>query len=112
MRLRAHMDLRAAIRFPVSYPVILTAACLESRGCLVNLSVWGCAMRAPAGLCRGDRCSLALLVPNEDAPLLIDLARVRWTTGQEFGVEFLNMTTSTRSRLRRFLLALKTAPVC
>lgn len=112
MRLRAHMDLRAAMRFPVSCPVLLTADRLESRGCLVNLSVWGCAMRAPAGLCRGNRCSLTLLMPNDAPPLLIDLARVRWSAGQEFGVEFLNMTTPTRSRLRRFLLVLKTASVC
>lgn len=110
--LGARMDLRAAIRLPVSCPVVLTAGCLEGRGCLINLSVWGCAMRAPVGVRRGDRCTVALLMPDEDAPLLIQLARVRWSTGRECGVEFLNMTAPARSRLRRFLLALRAASPC
>ncbi len=110
--LRAHMDLRAAIRFPVSCRVLLTTNGLESRVSLLNISVWGCAARGSIEVHRGDRCGLCLLIPNGDGPLLIDMARVRWSTGKEFGVEFLNMTTPTRSRLRRFLLTLRTAALC
>ncbi len=106
------MDLRAAIRFPLSCPVILTTESLESRGSLLNISVWGCAVRGPADVRRGDRCVLALLMPSGNGPLMIDLARVRWSTRAELGVEFLNMTALTRSRLRRYLLTLRTATVC
>ena len=65
-------------------------------------------MRGLVEVHRGDRCSLSLLIVNGDGPLMIDLARVRWSTGKEFGVEFLNMATPARSRLRRFLLTLRT----
>ncbi len=106
------MDLRAATRFPVSCPVMLTAESLQSRGSLLNLSVWGCAARGPAEVRRGDRCSLSLVIPNGAGHLVIDLARVRWSAGGEFGLEFLNMTTPARSRLRRFLLDLRTASLC
>lgn len=106
------MDLRAGIRFPVSCPVVVTAGPLESRGSLLNLSVWGCAMRGSIVVRRGDRCSLSMLMPNGTGLLVIDLARVRWRAGEEFGLEFLNMTAPVRSRLRRFLLDLKTTSRC
>ncbi len=111
-RLTTLMDLRAAIRFPASCQVVLATDGLESRGSLLNISVWGCAVRGLVDVHRGDRCGLCLLMPNGDGPLLIDLARVRWSTGKESGIEFLNMTTPTRSRLRRFLLTLRTASLC
>lgn len=106
------MDLRSAIRFSHSCPVVLTEDSLEGRGYLLNISVWGCAVRGSFDLRRGDRCGLVLLMPNGIGPLTIDLARVRWSAGTELGVEFLNMTTLTRSRLRRFLLSLRTASLC
>lgn len=112
MRLRIPIDLRAATRFPVSCPVVLTADSLESRASLLNLSVWGCAARGDAGVRRGDRCSLSLVMPNGGGHLVIDLARIRWSTGGEFGLEFLNMSTPARSRLRRFLLDLRAASLC
>lgn len=103
------MDLRAAVRFPVSCPVVIESGPVESRGSVFNLSVWGCAVRGSLAVRRGDRCSLSLLMPNGTGLVVIDLARVRWSTDGALGLEFLNMTAPARARLRRFLLDLRTA---
>lgn len=108
MHMRIPLDLRGALRLPVSCSAVITRGCRESRVLLVNLSVWGCAVRGPFAGERGDRCGLFLIVPDAEGPLPIDLARVRWKAGADFGVEFLTMPVRSRSRLRRFLLELRT----
>lgn len=103
------MDLRAAVRFPVSCPVVIESGRLESRASIFNLSVWGCAVHGSLRARRGDRCSLSVFMPNGTGLVVIDLARVRWSTDGTLGLEFLNMTAPARARLRRFLLDLRMA---
>lgn len=104
------MDLRSSLRFHVHCPVVLTAQDLRARGTVFNLSVWGCAVASTSRVPSGSRLVLHLVIPHQPTPLPVELARVRWTNGRKFGLEFLNMPRETRAQLRQFLLNLRTGP--
>ena len=106
------MDLRSAPRFPVHFPVLLGSNEIVGKGTIRNLSVWGCAVSSTAGVHRGDRLGLLLIVPDPHTPVAIDLAKVRWATPKEFGLEFLTMPHKSRTHLREFLLSLRRASAC
>ena len=44
------------------------------------------------------------------SPLEIELAEVRWSTGREFGLEFLRMASQERQRLLHILKSLEPGP--
>ena len=100
------MDLRSSRRFHVHCPVVLTAQDVRARGTVFNLSVWGCGVASTSRVQSGSRLVLHLVIPHQTTPLPVELARVRWTNGRTFGLEFLNMPRETRAQLREFLLNL------
>jgi hypothetical protein len=55
----------------------------------------------PAGLYVGVSFSL----PDHRPPLQVELAAVRWSRRNQFGVEFLSISKESRSRLQEFLAA-------
>ncbi|HLZ35894.1 MAG TPA: hypothetical protein VKP13_17965 [Nitrospira sp.] len=48
-------------------------------------------------------------VPRFDHPLHVPLAVIRWSSGQEFGMEFIQMEPDDQKRLRELIQAIKTA---
>jgi len=44
-------------------------------------------------------------VPRYEHPLYVGLAEVRWSQGQEFGVEFIHMELEDRHRLAQVIRA-------
>lgn len=106
------MDHRSSQRFSVHHPIVLSSDHLLGEGTVHNLSIWGCRVESTTRVLQGMRLRLDLLVREEDGPMPIGLARVRWVDGWQFGAEFLTMPKETRMRLRRYLLSLHTHNSC
>ncbi len=102
----APVDHRTSVRFAVCFPALITRARREGAGRVSNLSVWGCSLQSARPLRKGDRLAVQLWIPAQDAPVHVDLARVRWANPTRCGVEFLAMPRESRARLRQLLISL------
>ncbi len=92
---------RTYLRFPVSYPVIFAGAPFTGEGRVVNLSLTGCSVQSPRTVLQGSFITLHLWVPDPSTSLRVELARVRWTQAEAFGVEFIRLPSIARQRLDR-----------
>jgi hypothetical protein len=76
---------------------------LMGDGSVVNLSQRGLGIQGNAAVEKGMELTLFLYLPDGQDPLFVMEARVAWSTGHRFGVEFLKMNLRERNRLRYFL---------
>ncbi len=93
------MDLRNALRSPTQGSVLLTGEHASGEGALLNLSASGCAVQSTMLVRKGAYLELALVVPDQETPVPIELARVRWVSGVRFGLHFLAVGDDVRLRL-------------
>jgi c-di-GMP-binding flagellar brake protein YcgR len=99
-------DRRAAQRVPVQIMVRFSAT--ESfqhvgHGVALDLSESGCKLCSAHVLPIGSFWDLYLTIPETSRPVLISEVRVIWAVEDEYGIEFLLVTTRERTRLRRFI---------
>ncbi|GAB1722051.1 MAG: hypothetical protein GDA65_11390 [Nitrospira sp. CR1.1] len=88
----------------VHYQVSLSAeSAMSGEGRLLDLSVEGCRMEGAHHLPINTYLSLRLTISPKEAPVLIDLAAVRWTRGTVCGIHFLFLRPSQTARLQTFL---------
>ena len=93
------------------------AELVAGEGVGLDLSVRGCRVRvsrfeSPTRLTRGTELLVHLILPENDhySPVDVERAVVQWTEGNEFGAEFLQLTTEAAERIRRFVSTLGTGP--
>ena len=72
-------------------------------GTVVDLSNKGLGIRGNMPVKPGMEMTLFLYLPDGQDPLFVMEARVSWSKGCLFGVEFLKMNLRERNRLRYFL---------
>ncbi len=60
-------------------------------------------MRSDVPVQGGDFLEVELSLPNDNSPVSIELAVVRWTQEGEFGLDFLRINPDEQARLRRFV---------
>jgi hypothetical protein len=102
------MDLRRHQRFPVHFHSLLSGPKLsESVGTIVNLSEGGCCVETDSRVYTGIQLALRLHVPEEETPIRIDQAAVRWNRGREIGVGFITVAPPHKERLEQLLERLK-----
>ena len=99
----ARLHSRTYHRFPLFYPVIFGGAPFVGEGVLTNLSMTGCSVLCDREVLRGSDVRVSVLLPDQTAALSIDLGRIRWVQGNQFGVEFVLLPLETRQRLNRTL---------
>src|SRR3954468_10164653 len=94
-------------RIPVRCPVQFThEEGVTGAGTLFNLSFGGCAVHSTVPVSDGMLITLQFPSRENDPPISIEMARVRWATMQEFGVEFLMVLRKERKKLDRLLRAI------
>ncbi len=100
MDLRKHT--RHRVRFRSSFSSTDT---VSGEGTLLDLSVGGCRISSTTGVAKGTGLELRLyLTPeNQESPLVIQQAEVRWTKKSEFGVRFTQLTAETQEKIRSFI---------
>ncbi len=76
----------------------------------MELSVRGCRISSPTRVTRGTELQLQLILPENEhySPVDVERAVVQWTEGDEFGAEFLQLTTEAAERIRQFARTLGT----
>ena len=113
------MDARQFPRFAVQCPIAFSGDHITGKGTVMNLSKNGWKVvsnqRVPDGACLALRVSLPFgsypIMTRYYSRLEVDLAVVRWSTGGEFGLEFISMETGEWKRIRQFLKTLEPSRV-
>ncbi len=113
------MDTRKLPRFPVQCLITFSGDHIAGEGTVMNLSKNGWKVvsnrRVPDGACLALRMSLPVashpIMTHYYSPLEVDLAVVRWSTGREFGLEFISMETGEWKRIRQFVKTLEPSRV-
>ncbi len=97
------MDARKHSRFQVQIPIWFAELPTVGDGIVRNLSTGGCAVTSAQTAQRGAYPSLRLSLPDQEEPVKVDLAVVRWSGGGAFGVEFLRMGDEAWERIHHFV---------
>jgi hypothetical protein len=92
-------------RYRVDCPIAFVIEGVAGTGTVFNLSEQGCAVESPAPVPGEGYASASITLPEQADPVLVDLARVRWVTRAEFGLEFRILSRMARRRLQQFLFA-------
>lgn len=82
----------------------LTAEGLTS-GTLIDLSPHGWRVFGERPVMHGATLSMHVYLPDQSLPLDIEAATVRWSNGQEFGVEITSLSPEAAARLSDYLQA-------
>ena len=72
-------------------------------GNLINLSTGCCAIESETLFQRGDYLGLRVYLPNQEMPVEVEVAAVRWASGREHGLEFIRIHDDVQKRLRAIL---------
>ena len=101
--LRGQTRLRVQFRGLFSTGVTMVGG----EGFLQDLSHYGCRMESDTPLRPGTELELCLFYGSREVvPIRVELATVRWATGQEFGVKFLRLQSHEEARLRQVIAEL------
>lgn len=98
-------------RVRVQFPIGIIGDLLDGKGEVLNLSTGGCRVRGDNSLKQSPYLRLLLHPPNGASPIKVELAVVRWVSGEEYGLQFIRMNADHQTRLRQFLRLLEMGPV-
>ncbi len=104
------MDSRQSPRYILDGAVTFKGDAACGAGLVLNLSTAGCAIRSETLVQRGDYIDLSVHIPQQEDPVKIDLAAVRWVQGRQFGLEFIRIKREIQEQLRT-LLTLEEKPL-
>ena len=97
------MNPRKSPRFVVEFPVSFIGD-YGGSGIVTNLSIGGCDIEsADVAMEVNAILTLHLYLSSEDVPIQIDAARVPWSMGNKFGMEFLSVEEKEHERLQRYI---------
>ena len=97
------MQERKHVRFAVQRPVSFRGDLLSGEGTILNISRQGCAILSDTALETEAYLQLHLQLLEQEQPVHVDLAAVRWSTARKFGVEFIKMHHDVGERLKQFV---------
>jgi PilZ domain-containing protein len=97
------MKSRKHPRYRVEYCGSFSGEGVRAPGVILDLSPSGCRARSdsPSGI--GESLGVLIDVPRYQTPLHVTRAVVRWSKGQEFGMEFLHIELDDEQRLNQLM---------
>ncbi|MGH7204768.1 MAG: PilZ domain-containing protein [Nitrospiraceae bacterium] len=101
------MELRKNLRFAIQLPISFKGDRIAGEGVVFNLSLEGCAVGSDTSIQPGTYLELRIQTYQQELPVEVELAAVRWSEGQEFGLEFIRIMAEEQERLRRFVKTLE-----
>ncbi len=101
------MEGRKHTRFAVQLPVSFGENQISNRGTILNVSAEGCAITSEAIVETAVYLQLAMQLREQEGPVQVDLAAVRWSSATKFGVEFIKIRPEEEQRLKKFVKALE-----
>ena len=103
------MDQRKHDRVRVEYLASLSGSSYRAKGTILNLSVGGCRIRTTFMIKKDDCLGVLIDIPKYDRPLYVSRAEVRWSGGQDFGMEFIQIEMEDQQRLGETIRAIEAA---
>ncbi len=97
------MIARYGPRVAVSCGVVMAGTQSFSEGRVLDVSSPGCLIECVHTLRIGDYVQLRVFLPDQDSPLNIPLAAVRWVDSTRVGLEFIKSSEEDQLRLSRFV---------
>ena len=83
------MEQRKNLRFHVQFRSSFSSiAMVGGEGSVVDLSIRGCRIESPIDVQPGASLELRIVAIEHEPPIQIQAAIVRWSRGQQFGLEF------------------------
>ena len=95
-------SIRSFQRFPLYCSVTYNAGPFQGRGTVWNLSCAGFRLYGDLPMRPEETLSLTVTLPNEQR-IEIPQAVVRWSRGQEFAVENMEIEPHTQARLKHYV---------
>jgi len=80
---------------------------LEGEATVLDISTNGCRATSLTEIKVGLSLKLSLFLQDQQWPLRIDEAAVRWVDGRTFGLEFIGIRPAQRERLRAIVMKSK-----
>jgi len=102
------MEKRKCPRFPVMLPAVFFGE-RAGGGLVVDVSLEGSRIRSAVPMQKGDYVRIRIDLIGDT--LTGDLAVVRWSRKEEFGVELIRMAPDQQTRLREFLHLFNATPL-
>ena len=87
------METRHRLRLPLRSPVIFACDEFVGEGTVVDLGVPGCAVESDIAPLPSDYVRLHVLMPDEEGPLEVGLAKVVWRKTAAVGIEYVKVHT-------------------
>lgn len=97
------MKARYSERIAANVPVSITMGSLVWKGRILDLSIVGCLIESTVSVKKGDSLQLRLSLPGLESSFSVALAAVRWTSGSQFGVEFIKMNERDQRQLNQVM---------
>jgi hypothetical protein len=101
------MQERKHVRFAVQRPVSFRGDFVAGSGTVLDISRQGCAIVSDTVADANAYLQLTVQLLEEEDPVRVDLAAVRWATAKRFGVEFIKMPQEVGERLKQFVKMLE-----
>ena len=97
------MKSRKHPRYRVEYCGSFSGERIRAPGVILDLSPSGCRARSDSPSTIGEALRVLIDVPRYETPLQVTRAVVRWSKGQEFGIEFIQMESADEQRLNQLM---------
>ena len=95
-------------RFAVELPCLYSIGHNQDwNGTAVNLSRGGCAIRGVTPVQKSHFLEVRIFMAANQPPIEVLFAPVRWTTGEQFGVEFITLVPRDVERLQTYLSSIE-----
>jgi hypothetical protein len=105
------MEHRKDPRFPVQFRSSFSSINIVSGiGILGDLSVRGCRVLSAVQVRPGTEVELRIEISDQEPPLQVNRAVVRWCRGGNFGLEFVSLTADQWARLQHVVKGLEAEP--
>jgi hypothetical protein len=105
------MEQRKNLRFPVKFRSSFSSIGLVGgEGSVVDLSIRGCRIESPIDAHPGASLDIRIKVIENEPPIHIQAAIVRWSRGEEFGLEFEVIAPTEWAHLQEFVKQLELEP--
>ena len=105
------MEQRKNFRFPVKFRSSFSSVgIVGGEGSIVDLSIRGCRIESPGDVQPGASLEVRIKVVEDEPPIHIQAAIVRWKRGEEFGLEFEVIIPSEWVHLKEFVKQLELEP--
>lgn len=107
MSVEKERKIRKARRVELRCTIGFSSGEIEGDATVTNISTAGCRAESEINMAEELNVHILLYLPNQESPVRVERASVRWVSGSAFGLSFILFFPSERARLRTFLENIK-----